>query len=1462
MRDDFASRTKEILAKRVGYRCSNPECCQPTSGPQEDPNKTINIGVAAHITAASAGGPRFDSTLTTDQRKSLKNGIWLCQKCAKLIDSDETRYTVEKILRWKGLAESNAAEALEIGLKEYEIPTDSDKLHCATSKKPRELVVGEFYDASRPLMSWPRTIGDGKWIERGEGNLIIDRVLSDESSTSLILGKPGSGKSALLAHLAIHFVNEGYGALGIKADMLPKSIDSLRSLQDHLGLSSSIPESISLLSGEKVILIFDQLDALSELVDRNSDRLNVLLNLIKSVSGLPGVHIIASCRRFEYQNDLRLTTLESEGIDIAPLSWVGVKDILSDSGLQAEGLSDELKQLLSVPLHLKILTEIRSAIKNAPIPPTLHALLETIWDQRVLSGSNIHNKLALIETISSRMAEEEELWLARSIADEQNEALKELLKVNILKTDYSGSRIGFVHQTYFDFARARAFASGSESISNFVTERMDGLFVRPILLRTIAYLRDVSPKTYARELQELWETEGLRPHVRNLLMEHIGGAENPNEAELRCLRPLFKYEESKYRALMVTAGSPGWFKALKDNTLPDIMRNCSKHSHALIPFLSRAFNFAREDVLTLIENIWLCDSAYDETILNTMTDLKDWNKRAVDVICTIARRHDSRWIEYLTEMVSQTSPDLAPLILRADLDRSLELAIENHASYEEPPPPSGGDEVERAIHELRYSKRDTIARVLRLGDALHNLTIIAESSPKAFLDSIWPWFLDVIKRVAGELHPFVTGFQDDHTSGTNPERESLSEEQPISAINAAIVAISKDDHDVFIDFYRANIDSPFLAVQRLLCNGLINIVGNRPEFVLEYLVSDPRRLVVGDEYDQHKHSKRLISAVIPHLNQAGLSELEESVMNWNRYYRTDPEWSREDRLNRMKWNREHRLRLLRAFPEGSSSERLTSLRRKEERAFPRLPDWDLKLGVGGVVGSPMSGDQMIKAEDQHILKLFEDLTDDTEWDHPKRRWSHIGGSVQASRAFAAFVEKEPKRAVAIISQFTPGEQERPAGMGISGLLKTDIPSNQVFDLILDLHSKGFSSREFNREVARGLKARAKADKGLPDNILKLITNWYREEDYPNLEESDSVRSERQEIEDSILWGYGGSYSLPGGREVHVEAIAFGYLLREPPIYSEFATFIEEMLDTERHPRIWQITMHWMKFLFNWDKDRAAGYYVRLLIAVPEVTARKLGILEIAKIMHMVPDKESLQNWILQIGSSGCDICGQAYGELLVFYCLIHAGDEWAKEELHTILKDPHSIEKQRGAAFAASNNWHHHKHRAICTEIILALSSTNDRITQKAISQLFLYGETIPLCNEMKAILEKIAKNDGILIQSSERLVEGLIDNTEIEPDLIGHISFRIVEVGKEEIKNPGTRFSLVAESVVLIAITLHRMSPPHREFGLSLFEELIESNIPQARHALEILDRKPLTTRTTMRKQRRRRKKSLAGRN
>jgi hypothetical protein len=145
-RQDFAIRIKDTLARRAGMRCSNPACCKLTSGPQSDPNKAINIGVAAHITAASMNGPRYAISLSKRDRSSIANSIWLCQNCAKLIDNDELRYTVELIRNWKEQAEKNALHSVESNnpLEELQktLPTTPTPLQCLADSSPFYIAGG------------------------------------------------------------------------------------------------------------------------------------------------------------------------------------------------------------------------------------------------------------------------------------------------------------------------------------------------------------------------------------------------------------------------------------------------------------------------------------------------------------------------------------------------------------------------------------------------------------------------------------------------------------------------------------------------------------------------------------------------------------------------------------------------------------------------------------------------------------------------------------------------------------------------------------------------------------------------------------------------------------------------------------------------------------------------------------------------------------------------------------------------------------------------------------------------------------------------------------------------------------------------------------------------------------------------------------------------------------------------
>ena len=134
-RDDFTKDTKDRMAKRVGYRCSNPHCRKLTCGAAEVPDGFVNIGVAAHIRAAAPDGKRYDQAMSASQRKSILNGIWLCQSCSKLIDSDENRYTVELLYEWKYGAETESITQLENGTNDVSIPRHFTSAERARSVK-------------------------------------------------------------------------------------------------------------------------------------------------------------------------------------------------------------------------------------------------------------------------------------------------------------------------------------------------------------------------------------------------------------------------------------------------------------------------------------------------------------------------------------------------------------------------------------------------------------------------------------------------------------------------------------------------------------------------------------------------------------------------------------------------------------------------------------------------------------------------------------------------------------------------------------------------------------------------------------------------------------------------------------------------------------------------------------------------------------------------------------------------------------------------------------------------------------------------------------------------------------------------------------------------------------------------------------------------------------------------------
>lgn len=196
-----------------------------TEGPALDVDKSVSIGKAAHITAASPGGPRYDPSLTVEERADISNGIWLCSNHADLIDKDEKRFPVDVLRKWKqdaeqlafaGIAASESRipqhgavilqldEADRKFLHDLALPAEDD-IESVTARM-REAATNDIA-AFRKARGWPsHAIALNLAMLRNEGpqKVSLSGVAKGASVAEgvCIVSAPGTGKTTTLVQLA------------------------------------------------------------------------------------------------------------------------------------------------------------------------------------------------------------------------------------------------------------------------------------------------------------------------------------------------------------------------------------------------------------------------------------------------------------------------------------------------------------------------------------------------------------------------------------------------------------------------------------------------------------------------------------------------------------------------------------------------------------------------------------------------------------------------------------------------------------------------------------------------------------------------------------------------------------------------------------------------------------------------------------------------------------------------------------------------------------------------------------------------------------------------------------------------------------------------------------------------------------------------------------------------------------
>ncbi|MBW4540405.1 MAG: TIR domain-containing protein [Myxacorys chilensis ATA2-1-KO14] len=1303
----------------------------------------------------------------------------------------------------------------------------------------------ELLNASQGLLNWRTTLGDNQQITRPELAQLTNHIETKASSTTIVLGSPGCGKSALMASLGHWALEEKYSLLAIKADFLSNTINTAEDLQHALELSRYPKDAIKAIANtEKIILLIDQLDAVSELLDRQPGRLSVLLSLIQSLAGTENVHIVATCREFEFRHGTQFARLDYfERLDLHLPTWEQISPLLEQEQHDPNRIGEPLRELLENPLHLKIFLKIA---KPGEAFESFPKLLDRLWEVRINSEPEAQQLIAFLTRLAERMTEEETLWLPSSIADENPEICRTLERAGILMTSQENSTLGFCHQTFYDHTLARAFARGSKSLADFVLERQDGLFIRPILLRSLNYLRGTAPQQYQRQLQILLNTaKQVRSHIRTLLIEFVGAQPNPDPVEAGLLIPLLNSETEAIKVLDAVIGSPGWFRRLRDRSeFRQWLERPTEQSVYCYPILTAAASFAAEDVWGLLEEYWLNEQAYDFLCIRVIWNISQWTSERVWLTQQVIQRSNIGWhdVAAIAERIAEALPDCTARVIHAHLEYRLTQALK---ATRVPPPelPADANEGERSFHAYKHNPLNPLKAILESESDFYEIEKFAEVNPQSFLASIWSWFVDLIQQLAYDTNPVTISYRWDWVRDFN-----FSGSEVIQALLTAITELAKRDKTAFLQLVGQNTDSDLLVVHRLLASGLEIVATEEPVIVLDYLLVDPRRFRLGSQMDGdcHRETKKLIAAIFPHLQLEDRARLEQAIREFT-YWQLREDRDAEFRRRCLKYNREHRLSLLKAIPEEYLSPGTKRLKEEEERALPWF-DLHQKSGVitGGFVGPRMTKDEMSQASDENLINLFNELPDETAWDNPLGIWSkedisRAGGAIQQSREFGELVKNDPARFIRILPQLEPQRHESYVGNAVEDLAETDFPANDIIRIVEKLNQQGFVSEGFRSEAAHALEKIAERNQGLPQSILSLLQGWLFNHSELELAYYRSKEEQRSDLKSPILFGIGGSHILPSGRGNIVRAIAEGYLRQNPSDLEGWARFIRSQLGIEPHPAVWADILSRMPPLLNGDRTEATKLFDEVIRNCPEVLQYAWALYFISHTIGWFEPKETVQGWLEMLQTNTSNFSQQAYGELLLIQYLQYQ-DEWSVNRMRAHLATQDNEAILCGLAHAASHLWVQRKCRAIAAEILHALASSPTTSTQHAVASVFRCSrDHFELNSGMLKVIQATCKNQGVLLEAANDLTE-IIEAEELvetHPEVVAEVCESLVGIGAE-LSNPVRATALIAESLTTIAIKLHRQHL-YRKTGLQIFEQLLALNFRETRAALETLDRRPM---------------------
>ena len=225
------------------------------------------------------------------------------------------------------------------------------------------------------------------------------------------------------------------------------------------------------------------------------------------------------------------------------------------------------------------------------------------------------------------------------------------------------------------------------------------------------------------------------------------------------------------------------------------------------------------------------------------------------------------------------------------------------------------------------------------------------------------------------------------------------------------------------------------------------------------------------------------------------------------------------------------------------------------------------------------------------------------------------------------------------------------------------------------------------------------------------------------------------------------------------------------------------------------------------------------------------------------DPKIIEHWFKCMFEGGDRIELQGLGEILVIRRNLFPEEVWVSDMLDSFLSIPEGgdgfCSVRVGIAHSVAHLWGRPSTRNLVSVYLLVLLKIDDEDVLRALTYIF-HSEYFLPDEASKDLMDCLIETPRILYhQQAESIVSCLVSLVNCEPNRVFQVCNIILKEAGEDMGSMASSRYIMSDSLLVIAMELQDMGLKYQDMGTSLFEQMLEFNIPQANDLVLDLDKR-----------------------